>query len=98
MEHGLRNVDDGQLTLAYKLIGDELEMKVIDNGLGRKNSTSSEEQKRFKKQSLATKITQERIDLLNAQLKSKKAYRFDVSDLYEDGTGTVVAFSMPRIT
>lgn len=98
VEHGLRNMDDGQLTLAYKMIGEELEMKVIDNGLGRKNASSTEEQKRFKKQSLATKITQERIDLLNAQLKSKTAYRFDISDLYQDGTGTVVTFTIPLIT
>ena len=98
VEHGLRNLPDGRLSLKYNVVGEELEMIVMDNGLGRKNSGSSSDTKRFEKQSLATKITQERVDLLNAQARSKVAYGFNINDLYEDGTGTVVTFKIPLIS
>ena len=98
VEHGLRNLTNGRLNLKYKVVGEKLEMIVMDNGVGRKNTGSSSDTKRFEKQSLATKITQERVDLLNAQARSKVAYGFSISDLYEDGTGTVVTFKIPLIS
>jgi len=92
IEHGIRNLDNGKISLKYELIGDSLVMKITDNGIGRKKagekSTATTD-----KTSLATKITNERISLLNKKGNGK--YSFAITDASEDGTGTVVSFIIP---
>jgi LytS/YehU family sensor histidine kinase len=95
IEHGLRGMDQGRLTLSYSIEGQSLVMVVSDNGRGRNKAGSEQQNKAFEKQSLATRITAERIALLNASKREKERYRFEISDLNADGTGTVARFCIP---
>jgi LytS/YehU family sensor histidine kinase len=97
VEHGLRNLTNGELELSYMVAGEELRMTVTDNGHGRSHAGSRQTGMLFEKRSLATKITEERIALLNAQNGGKNAYRFSIDDLNEDGSGTIVTFTIPLI-
>lgn len=97
IEHGLRGVEHGELKLTYFVDGESLIMQVSDNGRGRTNAGSDQQNKAFEKQSLATRITTERIALLNTAKKEKVKYRFEITDLNADGTGTVARFSIPYI-
>lgn len=92
IEHGIRNVENGKITLNYSLQDGFLVMRVSDNGVGRGNSSATSTNS-AEKTSLATRITEERISLLNRQGKGK--YSFEIGDLNEDGTGTVVTFKIP---
>mgnify|MGYP002629103083 CR=1 FL=1 len=94
IEHGIRNMENGRISLSYKLKDDYLIMKVADNGIGRQRAADAAP-KVNDKTSLATKITQERISLLNR--KGIGAYTFDITDGNEDGTGTVIIFKIPYI-
>ncbi|MCF8277788.1 MAG: histidine kinase [Flavobacteriales bacterium] len=92
IEHGIRNMDNGKITLKYELEGDRLIMKLSDNGIGRKRA-AEEGPKVADKKSLATVITEERISLLNRQGKGK--YSLEIRDANEDGSGTEVIFKIP---
>ncbi len=94
IEHGLRNIENGKISLSYKLIGDRLEIRLEDNGIGRKQA-AKESHKAENKTSLATKITNERISLLNRKGNGK--YRFSMEDANSDGTGTVAIFTIPYL-
>lgn len=94
IEHGIRNLENGEIKLSYKLDGDSLRMEVSDNGIGRERA-ASENPKAKDKTSLATKITDERISLLNR--KGKGNYSFELSNKNEDGTGTVATFIIPYL-
>lgn len=92
IEHGIRNMDNGKITLKYELEGDCLIMKLTDNGIGRKRA-ATESPKVVEKTSLATRITEERIALLNR--KGQGSYSLVIQDANEDGTGTEVVFKIP---
>lgn len=93
IEHGIREMEDGKITLSYSLEGDSLIMRLTDNGIGRKKAAQNPKAK--DKTSLATKITNERISLLNR--KQQGAYRFELKDANPDGTGTEATFIIPYI-
>lgn len=92
IEHGIRNVENGKITLSYKLNGNRLEIRLEDNGIGRRRAALGNK-KAENKTSLATKITTERISLLNR--KGHGSYVFTINDAKPDGTGTVVVFTIP---
>ncbi|MCF8461777.1 MAG: histidine kinase [Flavobacteriales bacterium] len=92
IEHGIRNMDNGKISLNYELQGNSLVMKLRDNGIGRKRA-AIDGPKVEEKTSLATRITEERIGLLNR--KKKGTYSIEFADANEDGTGTVVTFKIP---
>jgi len=92
IEHGIRNVTDGHIDINYRLVGNELVMEVVDNGVGR-TRTAVDRPKTEGKTSLATGITAERIALLNRN--SRKGHRFEIMDANADGSGTKVVFHIP---
>jgi tetratricopeptide (TPR) repeat protein len=92
IEHGIRNMDNGKISLQYVLEGNSLVMKLTDNGIGRKRA-ATESPKVEEKTSLATRITEERISLLNRQKKG--TYSIEFADANADGTGTMVIFKIP---
>ncbi|MCB9187134.1 MAG: histidine kinase [Flavobacteriales bacterium] len=94
IEHGIRNLDNGKITLKYELQDDHLVMRLTDNGIGRKKAGESSP-KSEEKTSLATRITKERIALLNRKGEGK--YALEIRDLNEDGTGTEVIFKIPLV-
>lgn len=92
IEHGIRNLDNGKITLKYELEDGSLVMRLSDNGVGRKKAAETGV-KSTEKTSLATRITEERIALLNR--KAEGRYSLEIRDLEEDGTGTEVIFKIP---
>lgn len=90
IEHGIRNVENGTIELSYKLKGTDLVIRVSDNGVGRDKAAESPKVK--DKTSLATKITAERISLLNRKGRGK--YSFELKN-NESGVGTTAIFTMP---
>ncbi len=91
IEHGIRNVENGRIELHYSVEGESLIMRLCDNGIGRKRAAESP--KTVEKTSLATKITNERIQLLNR--KHKGRFQLEIRDANQDGTGTEVTVRMP---
>jgi hypothetical protein len=69
-------------------------MRLEDNGIGR-DRAAKESKKAEDKTSLATKITNERISLLNK--KGHGAYTFIMQDANPDGTVTVAIFTIPYL-
>lgn len=72
-----------------------MEISIIDNGIGRKQSYIYNKQRKDKPKSFATQAIDARIDLLNE--RNKKPIQLKTVDLYEDGkaTGTAVYFTIP---
>ena len=92
IEHGIRNLENGLICLSYTVTGDRLSMRLSDNGIGRRRA-AVENPKAEDKTSLATKITEERVTLLNQKGSGK--YNFEITDSESDGTGTIVTFTIP---
>ncbi len=64
--HGLLNKEKGSKHLSIKIrkIEEFLEIRIIDNGIGRKASKAIQSQSRLKNKSLGTVISKERINLI----------------------------------
>ena len=104
IRHGLLHKSDGQglLLIEFVVQGDQqLKCIIEDNGVGRKRSKEIESWKNqttHKPQS--TRITKDRIDLLNKASQSDK-YRVNIIDLCDGkgtGTGTRVEIILPLMT
>ena len=87
IEHGLATDDSGKVTVTFSLVNDELEIKIEDTGSKNQKITYP-----LKKEyeSLATKITEERIAQLNKIQKTNA--RLNISDFAE---GTMVQLFLP---
>ncbi len=76
--------------------GRDLRCRIEDNGIGRAQAAEINARNRIsgKKQSLGTRLTNERVELLNAP--GRQDYRVEITDLTgENGTGTVVTLILP---
>lgn len=93
IEHGFQESDkSGELHVSYKKVGEEVEIRISDNG----NGFSEEDLVRGEKdhESVAVQITEKRINLLNK--KRKGAFKFNI--ISKPKEGTVVLFSIPYHT
>lgn len=89
LEHGLKNVDyKGILNIQFKLDHKQLWVIVEDNGIGIDAAAANSSSEH---QSLATKITSERLAVLN-KYQQEKLY-FEISSL--EPSGTSVSFKIP---
>ncbi len=96
IEHGLIPLKDkGIIIVRYVLQNGLIRLEVEDNGVGRKKSAAIHHKSPYKKQSLATSLTFERIKYL--QKSENKRTRFEIIDLEDSGssTGTKVVFEIP---
>ncbi len=94
LEHGIIDRNDGLIEISFVQIGEKLKFTVSDNGIGLSKSLSMK--KDITHESMATKITKDRIDLLRKQLK--KNITFNVKDRLNDTReiiGTQVIFELP---
>jgi tetratricopeptide (TPR) repeat protein len=93
LEHGISEKEDGRIEINFSERNGFLKFRVEDNGVGITRSTKLKENTGHK--SLATIITQDRIELLRKQLK--KNIGFSISDRQENGLviGTKVLFELP---
>jgi len=94
--HAFPNQNGGKIKISFSEKNEALLCTVDDNGIGRK--AAAENQKAKKHKSLATKITEERLDTLSNQL-NKKA-QFTIEDKYDENNivaGTKVTIEIPYI-
>ena len=96
IEHGqLHTVDGGFIHVTFRKMGEMLEIKIEDNGIGRKKS--SELKKSSAHKSMAMDITRQRIDHLNRRYKSDGS--MSVEDYNKElETGTKVLILLPYTT
>ncbi len=98
IEHGIINKQSGKgmIDIRLTLQNDSFLFEVEDNGVGREKARELNRQSMGKHLSIATNITNERIELLNK--KSKKKITLQITDLKNDKNdpiGTRVTFSFP---
>ncbi len=81
LEHGINSKDElGKIEILFLYKGGEIILKIVDNGIGLTNSHT------LGHESLATKITQERLELLQ---RMKNPTRLTIKDQY-DAMGNVI--------
>ncbi len=96
IEHGFRgNKNIGKVDITFELVEHNLCVTIIDNGIG--IDKAKDESSTFKThKSLALKITQERLELLNKTKRKKLTFSIsDISSAENELTGTEVKFSIP---
>lgn len=97
LEHGIKPLEQkGQIELELLAVEKGVLLRIKDNGVGR--SKAADNQADVPRRSLATKITQERIAVLNQQLKTK--IELSVEDILNENAqiaGTQVTFLLPLI-
>jgi len=98
IEHGIIHMSDkGNIMIRFKLLGPSILLEVEDNGIGIEKSLTQSNPKRANHQSLATKITKERIK----NIRGSKGQRItietvDLSTIPNQGKrGTLVRFTIP---
>jgi len=100
ISHGLVNKSEkGYVNIDLKMKEDNLVCTIEDNGIGRKAAMKIKEQKNGNHNSLGTKITESRLNLVNSLYG--KNMRIDYEDLDDSamgGTGTRVRIYIPIMT
>lgn len=91
--HGLAasKRDTKQITINFNIVNENIQVEIIDNGVGRSNKIEKVEKKN---KSYGTKIIKERLSIM--KILEKKNYSFELIDVYENsliiGTKAVVVF------
>lgn len=94
LEHGISSIQDGKISISFEQHHDLMRFKVEDNGIGISRSASLKEKKGH--ESMATKITSDRIEVLKRQLK--RNISFIIKDRLSEANeviGTEVIFEIP---
>ena len=96
IEHGFRGSDKtGIIKISFSIRHENLEVEVVDNGVGINNSNQNTDQHK-KHKSMAMQITGERLAALNRNRKHKVTFLVtDSRDETNLNTGTRVFFSIP---
>ena len=102
ISHGLMHkTEKGLLTISFEIefINDTecLKCTVLDNGIGRKKAKEYSAWKEKKHQSMATEITNERLQLLNS-IHTKKGFQViitDLENLKNESIGTKIELYIP---
>ncbi|MBI9063716.1 MAG: hypothetical protein JEZ14_17175 [Marinilabiliaceae bacterium] len=84
IDHGLNHLTDrkGELNIHIKLLDDLLQVVVRDNGVGRGKAAEINGSLRRNHQSLGSKITDERLNLLSND--KRKRSQLTIRDLFND--------------
>lgn len=98
--HGLINKDEkGFLSVDLKLLEDKIECTIEDNGIGRNAAMEIKKQKNGSHNSLGTKITESRLNLVSSFYgKNTKIDYTDLEDENGNPNGTRVVIYIPIIT
>lgn len=94
LEHGIASVKNGKIYIRFDQDGDMMRFTVEDNGIGISKSTAMREKEGHV--SMATKITEDRVEVLKRQLR--KNISFIVRDRLSESNeviGTEVVFNIP---
>jgi tetratricopeptide (TPR) repeat protein len=97
LEHGLlHKTDKGIVKVRYLLKGDKILLEVEDNGVGLKESAQFKQSTQPGYTSLATKITQERLAILNHSKNRKVTFNVvDLVNVDQIVQGTKATFFIP---
>lgn len=98
--HGLVNKkDNGFVHIGLKMEDERLVCTIEDNGIGRKAAMEIKKQRNGNHNSLGTKITESRLNLVNSLYgKSMKIDYTDITDEKGEGRGTRVKIYIPIMT
>lgn len=98
--HGLMNKDDkGFLNVNLQLVHDHIMCTIEDNGIGREAAMEIHDNKNKNHNSLGTKITESRLNLVNALYgKNMKIEYTDMKDDAGEPCGTRVVIQIPVMT
>jgi len=95
IEHGIRNVEDGNIQIRFEKNNQVMVIGITDNGPGILQQSSAG-QEAGSHQSLATLITAERIKLINKKYNTRVSIEItDLAGLNPPARGTRVRFSIP---
>ncbi len=93
IEHGqLHTIDGGFINVKFTSKNDMLELTITDNGIGRKKSALNTKSKNHR--SMAMKITEDRIGIINSKYKTSSILMVEDYNK-EDETGTNVIIRLP---
>ena len=97
IEHGILNKkESGEINISFSQKGDQLEVRIEDNGIGVERSIFLK--KNEKHRSLATQITRERISIIEKKLRKKASLLIeDRTKQDELITGTLVTLRIPIV-
>ena len=91
IEHGLADsMEEGVIKINFELLNDYVLLSIQNNGIGIEKATHVKKLNPKKHESLATKITQERIAIFRHSIK--KDIAFDIQNLTQ---GTKIMFRLP---
>lgn len=87
--------EKGHLEISFEKVGNNIEIKITDNGIGRKASELSKTKKHHT--SMAIALISERLEILNS-INNKINYHFTITDLYNNNlpNGTQVTLIIPN--
>lgn len=98
--HGLQPKPEGgkvEIKLDYE--DNHIHCSISDNGIGRQQSKVLHEQSGTKRKSYGTKITENRLKLINSFYGKKMGMSFiDLKDEFDNPSGTKVEFNLPIIS
>lgn len=99
IEHGFAGMKEkGTIRIAFKLLPNQIQLICEDNGIGIEASLKNKKDQTKPHQSLATKITRERIKVLNKTYTNKIELEIqDLKNIDQYKTGTRVTFTIPLI-
>lgn len=97
IEHGFKGMQSkGLIQVCFKIIDDKIVLVCQDNGMGINASIKEKEQQNKKYKSLATKITRDRIAVLNKVHKSNIQLEIlDLKDISKQEQGTRIEIKIP---
>ncbi len=96
IEHGIKDMDvKGAIEIHFRKENSQVHFEVKDNGIGMEKSYAIKEDKKSH-QSLATKITRDRLSILNKSRQGKiKLLIEELKDKVNNVVGTQVSFNIP---
>ncbi len=95
--HGVAHLKErGIVTVHFAQKFNTLECSITDNGIGREKAKELKSQVEHQHKSAALEVTQERLDILNKDIKGQKSLEIiDLADADGNATGTKVAVRLP---
>lgn len=90
LEHGIYNIEEGRIDINFRKEGDLVRVEILDNGRG-----LAVKAKERSHNSLATRITQERLQIISGAIRKKLEYSIENRRSGQDILGTIVKLTVP---
>jgi LytS/YehU family sensor histidine kinase len=97
IEHGIKHKEEpGNISIRVRLKDDMIIMEMEDDGVGRAKVKEIQDKQNSKHKSLATILTQDRIQVINKRLNKKISFSIvDLKDEKGNPSGTLVSLEIP---